>query len=319
MICKNGGRLASNCLGNRSGTVAARGFYEAFWRWSTVGCQAPKRVERASIHTTNGRASILPARSSGPLPQLNDTPEPPSSNDTDSAKLSTTLRLLMRTLPHSVVVVTAAKARIDGSTDMPLERADYADRYRAMTVSSFTTITLSPDPIISFNVKFPSETLAAIEETGHFLVHILEANEAGARIADSFAHSFPRASKFMEKLLMNKVDGLWMAPVLGIDEEYDEDGYGPNVVDAAMIIGEGVERYLSCSVVKDVGEGRSGFVKIGDHVVVIAKVEDMIGSQVKREGGPQGGLCYADGKYRKVGGVIEVKEDISGQKLERKD
>lgn len=56
-----------------------------------------------------------------------------------------------------------------------------------MTVSSYNTVTLTPQPVISFNVKTPSETYNAICSSGRFAVHLLAATHASARVARRFA------------------------------------------------------------------------------------------------------------------------------------
>lgn len=56
-----------------------------------------------------------------------------------------------------------------------------------MTVSSFNTVTLTPQPVISFNVRRPSETLHALLSSGRFLVHLLATNPHTAALARDFA------------------------------------------------------------------------------------------------------------------------------------
>lgn len=82
----------------------------------------------------------------------------------------------MRQVPHPVAIITA--------TD-PNSPADQA--FRGMTVSSFNTVTLYPEPVISFNVKRPSETLHALQTSGHFHVHLLAPSEETAKLAREFS------------------------------------------------------------------------------------------------------------------------------------
>ncbi|PYH84500.1 hypothetical protein BO82DRAFT_352056, partial [Aspergillus uvarum CBS 121591] len=56
-----------------------------------------------------------------------------------------------------------------------------------MTVSSFNTVTLHPTPIISFNVRRPSETLTALQSSGRFLVHLLAPHARTAALARDFS------------------------------------------------------------------------------------------------------------------------------------
>ncbi|EPE32431.1 FMN-binding split barrel [Glarea lozoyensis ATCC 20868] len=64
----------------------------------------------------------------------------------------------------------------------------YPEDYRGMTLSSFTSVSLNhARPAISFNVRTPSATLDALFHNGTFLIHILEANKAGADLAARFS------------------------------------------------------------------------------------------------------------------------------------
>ena len=62
----------------------------------------------------------------------------------------------MRNVPYPVMIITAGHK--DGS-----DRA-------GMLVSSFNTLTLSPYPIITFNIKIPSSTYSAIQVANKFTV-----------------------------------------------------------------------------------------------------------------------------------------------------
>jgi flavin reductase (DIM6/NTAB) family NADH-FMN oxidoreductase RutF len=202
----------------------------------------------------------------------------------------------MRTLPHSVVVVTASQLRFDGDSPVPaacLKPARPHD-YRGVTVSSFTTITLQPEPIISFNVKFPSQTLVAIEHSRHFLVHVLEASEGGVSIADIFT----KGNNYARDFFLGDKKGF---KVTEVDVMTKFEG---KMTSLPMLRAEGVMRVLRCSVSK--------VMMVGDHRVIIARVEEILGGE---EGGLEGktGLCYMDGRYRGVGDfehIVEEKKDV---------
>jgi flavin reductase (DIM6/NTAB) family NADH-FMN oxidoreductase RutF len=82
----------------------------------------------------------------------------------------------MRRVPYPVAIITATDPQ------GPVEKA-----FRGMTVSSFNTVTLHPSPIISFNVRRPSETLSALQSSGRFLVHLLAPTPATAALARDFS------------------------------------------------------------------------------------------------------------------------------------
>lgn len=83
----------------------------------------------------------------------------------------------MRRVPYPVAIITATDP--SGPPD--------TSAFRGMTVSSFNTISLSPQPVISFNVRRPSETLNALLASGRFLVHLLSPGPATATLARDFS------------------------------------------------------------------------------------------------------------------------------------
>lgn len=101
----------------------------------------------------------------------------PTDTEPSSVSISDQVRLLMRRVPYPVAIIT--------STD-PSE-PNTPRGFRGMTVSSFNTVSLRPDPIISFNVRRPSETLTALQSSGRFLVHLLAADQAPACLARDFS------------------------------------------------------------------------------------------------------------------------------------
>ncbi|KAL5000570.1 flavin reductase like domain-containing protein [Aspergillus recurvatus] len=130
-------------------------------------------------------------------PSLNPTTPTPSSPTTTTtnhqdghSSLSTQIRLLMRRVPYPVAIITSTEPN-PPITPMPSSPTDktspFTSRFRGMTVSSFNTVTLTPHPVISFNVRRPSETLHALLSSGRFLVHLLATDLATASLARDFA------------------------------------------------------------------------------------------------------------------------------------
>ena len=88
----------------------------------------------------------------------------------------------MRFVSHPVAIVTSTNT--DGSK-------------RGATISSFNTVTVAPEPVVSLNLQRPSLTLDAIESSGHFLIHILQANAEAAALSQKFTHGNSK-SPFMD-------------------------------------------------------------------------------------------------------------------------
>ncbi|RDW83313.1 hypothetical protein BP5796_04804 [Coleophoma crateriformis] len=180
----------------------------------------------------------------------------------------------MRKLPHSVVVLTTAQ-QPTSSAPQPIRRG--------MTLSSFTTLTLTPNPIVTFNIRRPSLTLSALRSSPshRFNIQVLNANPLGAQIADAFTRGNKDGDPF-QALMQRQADSL---------EIVEQEGAG------LMFRSEGVKRTLGCKIL---GQGK-GFVDVGDHVVVMAEVVDIYEpfGDAGMDNGSLGvrGLAYVDGGY----------------------
>lgn len=191
-------------------------------------------------------------------------PSPPTTDLKAPNPPPEQLRAVMRLLSQSVVVCTAA-----GSDNVP----------RAMTMSSFTSLTLKPKPVITFNIATPSRTLDAIEATRVFNIHILSGDSSGAAVADQFTRGNVSSDVFA-----------------GLEEVVLE----PRATSTAppLLRGKGVVHVLQCRLLDD--EPVRGLLRVRDHVIAVAEVVEMIPGLESKEFG----LAYADRKYRQVGGVI---------------
>ncbi|GFF78034.1 uncharacterized protein C1071.11 [Aspergillus udagawae] len=130
----------------------------------TVRCGAPKQPWPRRQYGTSAPAS-----------QAGSEPKKPTSARS-ALPLTDQVRLLMRRVPYPVAIITATDPQ------GPIEKA-----FRGMTVSSFNTVTLHPSPVVSFNVRRPSETLTALQSSGRFLVHLLAPTPATAALARDFS------------------------------------------------------------------------------------------------------------------------------------
>ncbi|KAL4913378.1 flavin reductase like domain-containing protein [Aspergillus aurantiobrunneus] len=118
-----------------------------------------------------------------PTPTTND-----SHQDDPSLSLQTQVRLLMRRVPYPVAIITSTDLTPSTTPSTESEsKPDLTSQFRGMTVSSFNTVTLTPRPVISFNVRRPSETLHSLLSSGRFLVHLLAPNHHTASLARDFA------------------------------------------------------------------------------------------------------------------------------------
>lgn len=95
--------------------------------------------------------------------------------------LSALVRSTMRRVPYPIAIVTAIEQSADATGG---EGSFYL---HGMTVNSFNTVCLTPDPFVSFNVRHPSSTAIAIQKSGRFSVHLLDSDPGHVTIARYFA------------------------------------------------------------------------------------------------------------------------------------
>ena len=204
--------------------------------------------------------------------------------DEEEPRLSTHLRELMRKMPHSVVVATTST----GGSGNP--------QFRGMTVSSFTTLTLTPAPIVTFNIRRPSRTLDAIRESRQFLIHILSATDAGAAVAHNFTQGNSGDVFAGQKFAVWNCGSKCPLPLLA---------------------SPGVMKVLRCKLRE--GNPEDGLVEVGDHVLVLADVESIIEPPPTKHRAAleDRGLSYLDRAYREVGEVIEVVDPKEDENLEQ--
>lgn len=230
--------------------------------------------------------------------------DPASSEDVD--KTAEDVRLALRPLSHPVVLITAQQPPFDVVEDTIDESPmndrqpdrdgseDSAKRSRGITVSSFTTVALRPHPIVSFNIKIPSKTWAAVTASGDLRVHLLTATPRGAAIADTFTRPYETPHGGFSRLEQ-----------LGVEVTH-YDGTGPPRVSDKL----GVFARLRAKLLPE------HCTHVGDHMIVVARVTSGRLTEWER-GTPSevdasfwhsiGGLAYAKQGYRNVGAEIGIE------------
>lgn len=137
-------------------------------------------------------------------------------------------------------------------------------------MSSLTSLSLNPVPLLSFNIKRPSRTLDALAASGKFSVHVLSNGAEGVKVAEWFSRGDAMRDPF---------EGI---EACGCVVERGDGGF--------VLRGEGVRRVVRCRVEE--------MLEVRDHVIVVGEVEGIDGE------GEGLGLAYADRGYRRVGDVM---------------
>ncbi|KAF2400054.1 hypothetical protein EJ06DRAFT_44487 [Trichodelitschia bisporula] len=193
------------------------------------------------------------------------------------------LRSLMRCMPHPVVLITTCAETATPSEAERKERIPHHERAYGAIVSSFTTVTLGPPPVVSFNLRVPSRTLNGISHNQLFTVHLLKATGHGAGIADLFVkHGHPKAFE----LLPESEHSLDLPSVAG--DASDGTAFYP------LIAGKGIMGSIVCRLLP------SKCVTVDDHIIMVAEV-----LEVSSPGSHHRGLLYSDGRYKTHGDPLE--------------
>ncbi|OJD14697.1 hypothetical protein AJ78_04988 [Emergomyces pasteurianus Ep9510] len=251
-----------------------------------------------------------------------DTSEAPEATRQNEAtnpdtEIGDQVRLLMRRVPHPVAIIT--------STDPGSPTARTA--FRGMTVSSFNTVTLYPETVVSFNVKLPSETFNAIHSSSRFLVHLLAPTHATARLARDFSQGNANVMLEDEKQRFFK-----FVPLSGKDNDLmpsiaegepprlalinnARGGSAKSSLRSKSEDGDDVPIITTADYFPFVFECRyiPQSVRVGNHVVVLGRVINIIRhdvdgtlDHVKVHSPDHLCLSYADTRFWKIGDNISV-------------
>jgi len=157
---------------------------------------------------------------------------------------------------------------------------------RGVTVSSFCTVTLQPEPIVSFNLRVPSRTWDAIHASRKMEIFLLAASPEGAALAHTFTLPYEQPYEPFKKIRK-----------MGASVRFRPDDTRiswPNAVYASV----------KADLLPDKGN------RVGDHVIVIARVR-----RVRlEESSPQakaGALAYAMRGYRSLGDELKPMETVA--------
>jgi len=192
-------------------------------------------------------------------------------------------RYLMRSIVRPVALVVTNTSKTEQH-----ESAGYA-HYRGATISSLTSVTITPHPTISFNLKTKGLTAQEIINGQIFSIYILANNSTSVDLANEFSQDhFERPHAPFESA---EKAGNFIA----VDEMYKF--HGPSIL-----------AHMTCRVIKD------KLIDVGDQKVFVARVErieqqhvDSNVSDVKMS------LMHVNRTYRTVGSVIESLQ-LSKQK-----
>ncbi|GAB1727872.1 hypothetical protein NU195Hw_g6175t1 [Hortaea werneckii] len=225
----------------------------------------------------------------------------PEATPTQHQTLPEDMRAVLRPLTHPVVLITTRDAVHSNADQSPFIGC------RGVTVSSFTAVTLSPQPIVSFNLKVPSRTWDAIASSQWLTAHILSANADAATLTHAFTQPYPSPEHAFHVIQKLGVE---------ISLPTTEPSRSPRLNHNEAVLAQVHARILPAKC-----------VQAGDHVIVVAEVKKVGIARREDERRPiEGGrekalarlgseevvgLTYAKKGYRKgAGEMIQIPDKL---------
>ncbi|KAG0335338.1 hypothetical protein BG000_007574 [Podila horticola] len=231
----------------------------------------------------------------------------PTNSCTECDKAtSENLRKVLRKVPFPVVIVST-----NSPTD-PTQR-------RGITVSSFTSISLQPIPLIAFCVKLPSRASTALHESNQFVVQFLAEDQIAHSVAFSSSVAPPKEvvakRRAQDKDIEAIVQEAGKQTLINGDKESTK-GISPSPpsrtvttndaeLDPFDVLGHHVDPESGLPVLDNtLGAIRCKahqVLTVGDHEMWIGHVEKVLYGDIPGDPDQEKPLLYHDRSYRKVG------------------
>ncbi|KAK6537842.1 hypothetical protein TWF694_010744 [Orbilia ellipsospora] len=240
--------------------------------------------------------------------------------------ISEQLKLQMRRVLYPLTLITA------------YSDPDNPETWNAMTISSFNTVSMSPIPLISFNVKFPSTTGQIILDRELFVVNVLCQHINAAKLCALFNHRPPITSADPSQA----TEGVPTDGLTKITERREHNTPMPNPKQEPKLrptsgpfkdlpvyrTSYGI-RLIPNLLLTSLGCQLRKVVSAGDHKIIIAEVMDVYGAvgdrpMERRRFHLQGerleremSQTYRNGKYvrHRTENVFDVSKVVAGQKV----
>jgi flavin reductase (DIM6/NTAB) family NADH-FMN oxidoreductase RutF len=196
-------------------------------------------------------------------------------------QLSDNIRSALRHITQPVALVTSFARKNN--------EPDKTKRARGITVSSFSTVTLHPVPVVSFNIRVPSRSWDAISESGHLRVHLLKATPEGAAAAHAFTLPYDLPHEPFEHLSRPGVHATMFHKSL-------KPAMSPRIRWKEAIHADAVAKLLP-----------EKCIQVGDHMIVVAEVVD-VNLSTDHVASGAGALAYGMKGYRQLGSEIKPME-----------
>ncbi|SCV03116.1 LAMI_0H05600g1_1 [Lachancea mirantina] len=158
--------------------------------------------------------------------------------------------------------------------------------FRGLTLSSVSSLSLKPKPLVQFNLQVPSFTSEALHKYKHFAIHLLKPNMVSTRLARTFSKG----------AMVHDSSGeiVPTRPFEDLVEEKHYRTYKLSSSDLVIPILKNAERVFVCEAME--------VFKVGDHEIWVGEIQDIL-----TNGGDQsvdGGVLYCNRKFHVLGDQI---------------
>lgn len=154
---------------------------------------SPERYQHSAPVEVHGRPSVDSKREVRPtfrFPDLQRTFSTTARRN-GTTSVSDQIRHLMRDSAQPVAIITSFLR--EGNSDLPSKTSNGTRLVHGATLSSFTTVSLDPSPLVAFSFKLPSRMAQSLvehhqsqrEPQAHFIINVLADNQG--HLAGAFA------------------------------------------------------------------------------------------------------------------------------------
>ncbi|CAL9732431.1 hypothetical protein MOUN0_N09890 [Monosporozyma unispora] len=191
--------------------------------------------------------------------------------------MSHLFRQAMQKLSYPTMIVTSAVPKGTKSMD-----------FHGLTISSMTSLSINPKPLIQFNIKIPSNTSKDIRNNGLFAIHFLDPTQSNINLARHFSRGVKDTMTSPFSTLLKNKDYMCY---------FDE-----NVTSKQNVI---------LPILKETGKilicNSKEVFKVQDHEIWIGEVLQIL-SNTKEEliadDNDHGGLLHCKSKFFKLGDLV---------------
>lgn len=167
---------------------------------------------------------------------------------------------------------------------------DITNLYKGVTLSSVTSLSINPTPLIQFNLQKPSTTSQLLHNHKYFAIHILSPHQGSANLARLFSRNRIYDTE--------KEEYVPFPPFKELEKDVDYEVLENQGIDDEFklpILKKNIEKVLICKKFKH--------FDINDHEIWIGEIKEIKNFNIG--GWKSGGLLNFNRKFHIIGDEVE--------------